>query len=76
MRRIKRERDERTARENEKKEIERRRTMTDAERMEENLRLGSDATNRKELVAYKFMQRYYHKGAFFRDETTANNPLF
>jgi microfibrillar-associated protein 1 len=50
--------------------------MTDAERMEENIRLGSDSTNRKELVAYKFMQRYYHKGAFFRDEATANNPIF
>ena len=41
--------------------------MTDAERQAENLALGSDATNRKELVAYKFMQRFYHKGAFFRD---------
>lgn len=42
--------------------------MTDAERQAENMLLGSDSTNRKELVAYKFMQRYYHKGAFFRDE--------
>ena len=66
--RIKRSRDEQKARDFELQEIERRRKMTDAERMEENLRLGSDSTNRKELVAYKFMQRYYHKGAFFRDD--------
>jgi len=41
--------------------------MTDAEREEENRRLGSDATNKKEGVAYNFMQTYYHKGAFFQD---------
>jgi microfibrillar-associated protein 1 len=68
LRRIKRGRDEQKARDLELQEIERRRKMTDAERLEENLRLGSDSTNRKELVAYKFMQRYYHKGAFFRDD--------
>lgn len=65
LRRLKRERDERGVREKERKEIERRRTMTDAERTEENLRLGSDHTSKKEKVAYKFMQRFYHKGAFF-----------
>lgn len=55
LRRIKRDRDERLAREQEKKEIERRRNMTDAEREEENRLLGSDATNKKEGVAYTFM---------------------
>lgn len=75
VRRLKRERDERRERENERKEIERRRTMTDAERQEENLRLGSDHTNKKEKVAYKFMQRFYHKGAFFQGDQETN-PLF
>jgi hypothetical protein len=42
--------------------------MTDVEREEENRRLGSDATNKKEGVAYGFMQKYYHKGAFFQDD--------
>jgi len=68
LRRIKRDRDERRARDLEKKEIERRRNMTDAEREEENRRLGSDATNKKEGVAYTFMQKYYHKGAFLDDK--------
>ena len=67
LRRIKRDREERIAREKEKKEIERRRLMTDAEREEENRLLGSDHTNKKEGVAYAFMQKYYHKGAFFQD---------
>ena len=39
--------------------------MTDAEREEENRRLASDHTNKKQNVAYGFMQKYYHKGAFF-----------
>ena len=49
--------------------------MTDAERQEENLRVGSDHTNKKEKVAYKFMQRFYHKGAFFQGDQDTN-PLF
>lgn len=68
LRRIKRERDERIVREKEKNEIERRRTMTDAEREEENRRLGNDHNQKKEGVAYKFMQRFYHKGAFFQGD--------
>ncbi|TNV78573.1 hypothetical protein FGO68_gene13112 [Halteria grandinella] len=75
LKRLKRERDEKAAREKEAKEIERRRNMTDAERQEENLRLGSDHTNKKEKVAYKFMQRFYHKGAFFQGDQDSN-PLF
>lgn len=75
LKRLKRERDAKQAREKEAKEIERRRNMTDAERQEENLRLGSDHTNKKEKVAYKFMQRFYHKGAFFQGDQETN-PLF
>ena len=49
-------------------EIERRRKMTDEERQAENAKLGSDHTDKKQKVAYNFMQKYYHKGAFFQDE--------
>lgn len=75
LRRLKRARDEQGAREKELKEVERRRQMTDAEREEENLRLGNDHNSKKERVAYKFMQRFYHKGAFFQGDQDAN-PLF
>lgn len=34
------------------------------QRQEEDKRLGSDALDKKQKVAYNFMQRYYHKGAF------------
>jgi len=54
LRRIKRDRDELAERERELKEIERRRKMTDTEREEENKRLGSDHTNKKQKVALKF----------------------
>jgi len=55
LRRIKRDREEKVAREEEIKEIERRRGMTDVEREEENRRLGSDATTKKQKVAMNFM---------------------
>lgn len=42
--------------------------MTDAEREAENRLLGSDATDKKEGVAYTFMQKYYHKGAYLDDK--------
>jgi len=60
------------AREKEKKEIERRRMLTDQERLLENVKLGSDSI-KPEKTAYKFLQKYYHKGAFYQD---SNDPLF
>jgi microfibrillar-associated protein 1 len=49
----------------EKAEIERRRNMTDEEIMREN---AMDPTKKKEKRQMGFMQKYYHKGAFFQDE--------
>jgi microfibrillar-associated protein 1 len=49
----------------EKEEIERRRNMTDEEIMREN---AMDPTKQKERKKMGFLQRYYHKGAFFQDE--------
>jgi len=72
LRRIKRDREHLMAREKEQKEIERRRQLTDQERMEENIRLGADAI-KSEKMHYKFMQKYYHKGAFYQDN---NDPIF
>lgn len=59
--------------EREKAEIERRRRLTDQERMEEDKRLGSDATDKPERRQMNFMQKYYHKGAFYQDN---DDPIF
>ena len=43
--------------------------MTDLERHEENLREGIH--QKKQNVAYNFMQKYYHKGAFTPQNLTS-----
>ena len=65
LKRILRDREEIESYEAELAEIERRRKMTDAEREAENARLGTDDNQKKQKVAYNFMQKFYHKGAFF-----------
>jgi microfibrillar-associated protein 1 len=49
-------------------ETERRRAMTDAERMEEDRKLGKFDTKPK--AKWNFLQRYYHKGAFYQNDET------
>jgi microfibrillar-associated protein 1 len=64
--RIKRDREQRQARAKEKAEVERRRNLTDAERAAEDAALGLNQP--KEKAKWKFMQKYYHKGAFYMDD--------
>lgn len=62
--RIKRDRDDREAMLKEKEEIERVRNMTEEERREwdrKNPKPGSQSKQK-----WRFMQKYYHKGAFFQ----------
>lgn len=63
LQRIKRDREEQAARDEEIMEIERRRGMTDAEIMAEDAKNNPE----KERTKIKFLQKYYHKGAFFTD---------
>ncbi|KAH9117877.1 hypothetical protein LEN26_012382 [Aphanomyces euteiches] len=66
MRRLKRDRDAREQREREMQETLRRRNMTDEEREKEDLALGK--LKEKEKKKWKFLQKYYHKGAFYVDD--------
>lgn len=50
----------------EKAETERRRGLTEAQRQAEDAALGKNKEEPKEK--WKFMQKYYHKGAFYMDE--------
>jgi microfibrillar-associated protein 1 len=60
--RIKRDREEKEAVEREREETERRRNMTDAE-----IRQIDKDKFVKVKKKWKFLQKYYHKGAFFRE---------
>lgn len=72
LKRIKRQVEEDEVKLKEKLEIERRRKLTNEQRKEENLRLGSDDTLRPFKSKINFMQRFYHKGAFFQQESQSN----
>ncbi|CAN4108903.1 unnamed protein product [Withania somnifera] len=64
--RIKREREDREAGKKEKDEIEKVRNMTEEERKEWERRNPKPAPPPKQK--WKFMQKYYHKGAFFQSD--------
>ncbi|KAL1825709.1 hypothetical protein ACET3Z_012487 [Daucus carota] len=78
--RIKRDRDDREAMLKEKEEIERVRNMTEEERREWERRNPKPAAPSKQK--WRFMQKYYHKGAFYqtdsddRSSTAGSDNLF
>ncbi len=68
LRRIKKTLEEDEEKLKEKKEIERRRNLTDEQRREEDLRLGTDESLKPSKTKLNFLQKYYHKGAFFQSD--------
>lgn len=68
LKRIKRERDEREQAEKEREEIERLRNMTEEERRKELQVNPKEVTNKTSKGKYKFLQKYYHRGAFYLDK--------
>uniref|UniRef100_A0A1B0CKH1 Micro-fibrillar-associated protein 1 C-terminal domain-containing protein n=1 Tax=Lutzomyia longipalpis TaxID=7200 RepID=A0A1B0CKH1_LUTLO len=68
IKRIKRDREEREQIEKERLEVDRMRNLTDEERKQE-LRLNPKmVTNKITKGKYKFLQKYYHRGAFYLDQ--------
>ena len=77
LRRVRRERHEREAEAREKAELERRRNLSDAERAKEDEAFRAQRGDAgKDKAQWKFLQKYYHRGAYFQDEDeTGNNKL-
>lgn len=65
LKRIKRDREEREAEEREKQELERIRNLTEEERRLEFKNNPKEVTNKAPKGKYKFLQKYYHRGAFY-----------
>ncbi|XP_017890639.1 microfibrillar-associated protein 1 [Ceratina calcarata] len=68
LKRIKRDREEREQLEKERLEIERVRNMTEEERRQEARLNPKVITNKAAKGKYKFLQKYYHRGAFYLDK--------
>ncbi len=73
IKRLKRDMEDRESIMREKEDLLRRRNMTDEERMAEDRLLGKLKTLEEiqnEKPKWKYMQKYYHKGVFYMDESS------
>ncbi|OSD05719.1 hypothetical protein PYCCODRAFT_1384706 [Trametes coccinea BRFM310] len=66
--RIKRDKEAALARELEREEIERRRALPEEQRLKEDLERAEQSRKEKPKGQQKFLQKYWHKGAFHQDD--------
>ncbi|KAL1659704.1 microfibrillar-associated protein MFAP1, Zn finger, CCHC type protein [Schizophyllum commune] len=66
--RIKRDKEEQVRRDEEREEIERRRALPEEQRLREDLEHAQKLRESKPKGSQKFLQKYWHKGAFHQDE--------
>eukprot|EP00921_Rhytidocystis_pertsovi_P000901 GHVQ01001560.1.p1 GENE.GHVQ01001560.1~~GHVQ01001560.1.p1 ORF type:complete len:494 (+),score=122.30 GHVQ01001560.1:183-1664(+) len=77
LKRIKRDKEEREAAAKLLAEIDRRRNLTEEERQIDDRRIDSTKPQKEKKFKYQFMQKYYHRGAFFQDKAiTGDEPLY
>jgi len=68
LKRVKRDREERELKQKEREEVERLNAMTPEEREAAFKNNPRKVTNEKAKGKYKFLQKYYHRGAFFMEK--------
>ncbi|KAI6045195.1 microfibrillar-associated protein MFAP1, Zn finger, CCHC type protein [Pisolithus marmoratus] len=66
--RIRKEKEEELRREEEREEIERRRALPEEQRLKEDLERAKKSREEKPKGQQKFLQKYWHKGAFHQDD--------
>ncbi|KAI9572600.1 microfibrillar-associated protein MFAP1, Zn finger, CCHC type protein [Boletus coccyginus] len=66
--RIKKEKEEELQREEEREEIERRRALPEEQRLKEDVEHANKLREEKPKGQQKFLQKYWHKGAFHQDD--------
>ncbi|PWN53573.1 hypothetical protein IE53DRAFT_145144 [Violaceomyces palustris] len=67
LERINRDREAAAERQREKEEIEKRREMPEEQKLREDMERAKKSREEKSRGKQGFMQRYYHKGAFYQD---------
>ena len=70
--RIKRDKEEQLRREEEREEIERRRALPEEQRLKEDLEHAKKTRDEKPKTQQKFLQKYWHKGAFHQVRSTVS----
>jgi microfibrillar-associated protein 1 len=74
LKRIKRDREAIESREREREEVERRRNLTEEERKAEDEAFLAQQKEEKEAKGkMSYMQKYFHKGAFYQDDEAAES---